>query len=54
MEIAKDMSEQGHNVHVISHEIMTFENQDLANLKVHRIKSIVKGFPYFYSCIRGS
>jgi hypothetical protein len=45
IEIAKGMSERGRNVDVISHEIITSENHDLANLKVHRIKPIVKGFP---------
>jgi glycosyltransferase involved in cell wall biosynthesis len=48
MQIASGMEEHGHNVHIISHRLANFKDDDLGNVKIHRVNPLLSNFPPSY------
>ena len=48
MQIARGIAEQGHNVHVISHKLADFNEDDIGNVKIHRVNPLLSNFPPSY------
>ncbi|HKQ20905.1 MAG TPA: glycosyltransferase family 4 protein [Nitrososphaeraceae archaeon] len=47
-QIARGMAEHGHNVHIISHKLADFKEDDMGNVKIHRVNPSLSNFPPSY------
>jgi glycosyltransferase involved in cell wall biosynthesis len=48
MQIASGMAEHGHNVHIISHRLANSKDDDIRNVKIHRVNPLLSNFPPSY------
>ena len=48
MQIASGMAKKGHNVHIISHRLANFKDDDIRNVKIHRVNPLLSNFPPSY------
>lgn len=48
MQFASGMAEHGHNVHIISHRLANFKDDDIGNVKIYRVKPLLSNFPPSY------
>jgi len=48
MQIASGMAEHGHNVHIISHRLANSKDDDITNVKIHRVNPLLSNFPPSY------